>query len=80
MSSKPCCQSRAFDSKFLFLKGQAKKKNQKVLSLQEFNQIIPVAVEAPAPSSINWADEMEKLDDTGKLRFFSYSQLNSLFN
>ena len=47
----------------MFLKELTKKKNQKVLSLQEFHQITP---EVPPQASINWADEMEKLDDTGK--------------
>lgn len=56
----------------LYLKEQGKKKNQKVMSLQEFNQVTPLASEAPPQSSINWADEMEKLDDTGSFFFENF--------
>lgn len=47
------------------------------MTLHEFNQVTPLATEAPPSSSMNWADEMEKLDDTGKSSF-SLSQFISI--
>ena len=62
------------------LKGKGKKKQGKVMSLSEFHASTEGSSGNQASGSqtssnvvrMNWADEMEKLDDSGKEKYYLY--------